>query len=177
MDTDFQNKVSKMNLIKRILAGILWVILWLPNLLWQTVRYHIIGLRVSADREKRDILERANWLAEKILVPPEQLLSEMPSILGKHFGGEWAIYSCSHYAAALLNISRLYPEEKDVCLERMEHIINIVLDSAIREYDTMKWSEDALETLNGANSHMTYLSILSWIISNYKLAGGSDKYD
>lgn len=164
-------------MIKRILAGICWVILLLPNLIWQFARYHVFGVRVSAKREKKDILERANWLAGKILVSPERLLSEMPSILGKHFGGEWAIYSCSHYAAALLNISRLYPEEKDLCLERMERVIGIVLDPAIREYDTKKWGEDALETLSGNKSHMTYLSILAWIITCYKMAGGGDKHD
>ena len=151
--------------------------MWLPNLIWQTARYYLFGIRVSAKKEKKDILERANWLAGKILVSPERLLSEMPSILGKHFGGEWAIYSCSHYAAALLNISRLYPEEKALCLERMERVIDIVMDPAIREYDTMKWGEDALETLSGNKSHMTYLSILAWIITCYKMAGGTEKYD
>ena len=164
-------------MIKRILAGVCWALLWLPNLIWQTARYYLFGIRVSAKKEKKDILERANWLAGKILVSPERLLSEMPSILGKHFGGEWAIYSCSHYAAALLNISRLYPEEKALCLERMERVIDIVMDPAIREYDTMKWGEDALETLSGNKSHMTYLSILAWIITCYKMAGGTEKYD
>ena len=164
-------------MIKRVFVGICWVILWLPNLIWQLTRYHLIGKRVSAKIEKKDILERANWLAGKILVSPERLLSEMPSVLGKHFGGEWAFYSCSHYAAALLNISRLYPEEKELCLARMERIIDIVLNPAIREYDTMKWGEDALDTLSGNTSHMTYLSILAWIITCYKMAGGTDKRD
>lgn len=166
-----------MAMLNRIIAGVCWALLFLPNLIWQTARYSLFGIRVSAKREKKDILERANWLAGKMLVSPERLLSEMPSILGKHFGGEWAIYSCSHYAAALLNISRLYPEEKALCLERMERIIDIVLDPAIREYDTMKWSEDALETLSGNKSHMTYLSILAWIITCYKMAGGTEKHD
>ena len=164
-------------MIKRTLTVFCWVLLFLPNLIWQTARYSLFGIRVSAKKEKKDILERANWLAREILVSPERLLRKMPSILGKHFGGQWAIYSCAHYAAALLNISRLYPEEKALCLERMERIIDIVLNPDIREYDTKKWGEDALETLSGDKSHMTYLSILAWIITCYKMAGGTDRHD
>ena len=166
-----------MSLIKRVLAGVLWVILWLPNYIWQSGKSAFQTEKPSPQREKVDIIERSNWLASQILVEPYELLDRMPSVLGEHFGGEWAIYCCSHYSAALLNISRLYPEEKSRCLERLEHIIEIVLDPALREYDTRTWWEDALDSLPGDNSHMTYLSILSWIITNYKLAGGSDKYD
>lgn len=50
---------------------------------------------------------------------------------------------------------------------------------------TMK---DALKTLPwlmklqsnlvlGNKGHMTYLSILAWMISNYRLAGGDNRYD
>ena len=131
----------------------------------------------SWQEEKSDIIERANWLCKKIIIDPEQLINEMPAILGPHFAGEWAIYSCSMLTAALSNISMLYPEEKPHNLERIEKIIDIILSPIIRKYDTESWGEDALETLDCNKSHMTYLSILAWTISNYKLVGGSDKYD
>lgn len=127
------------------------------------------------DEEKTDILERAKWLCDKVLCgDPNKLLDAMPNMLGRYYGAEWAIYSCTHLNAALSNISRLYPEEKELCLQRMEKAIDMVLTPEIRAYDTKPWGEDALKTLAGNKSHMTYLSLLSWMITDYKLAGGQD---
>lgn len=123
--------------------------------------------------EKTEIHERANWLCNKVIVEPKKLLKGMPSVLGEEYGGQWAIYSCSMLSAALLNISRLYPEEKERCIERLEQLVRITLSPEIRHYDTIQWKKDALETLSGNSGHMTYLSILAWVISNYKLAGGT----
>ena len=70
----------------------------------------------SWQEEKTELLERANWLYEKIIVEPEQLLKEVPSILGTMYGGQWALYACSMLASSLVNISKLYPEEKNQAL-------------------------------------------------------------
>ena len=43
-------------------------------------------------QERDDILERANWLCKKIVVTPEQLMDEAPSIIGREYQGEWALY-------------------------------------------------------------------------------------
>ena len=131
---------------------------------------------VSCDwqAEKAEILERADWLCEHVIVQPKALIKSMPNILGERFGGEWAIYSCTHLQAALLNISRLYPDEKERCLERMERVIPIVMSDEVANYDTIPWKEKALDTLDGNKSHMTYLSLLAWVISNYRLAGGAN---
>ncbi len=101
----------------------------------------------------------------------------MPSSLGPQFGGEWAIYTCSMYAAALANIAKIYPEERGKCLERMKRVVEIVASPEIRSYDTMAWKSDALETLDRNYGHMTYLSILAWVITNYKLIGGDESFD
>ncbi len=126
------------------------------------------------EEEKAEILERAEWLCDHVIVAPRDLIKAMPSILGDEFGGQWAIYSCTHLQAALFNISRLYPEEKQRCLQQMERIIPIVMSDEVAYYDTMPWKEKALDTLDGAKSHMTYLSLLAWVISNYRLAGGTN---
>lgn len=132
----------------------------------------------SWDEERQDILERARWLCSKIIVSPRKLLDQMPKELGEEFGGQWAIYSCSMLMFALGNISKLYPDQKDACIKKMENLLPIVMSEEIRNYDTLMWKEDALKTLDGSKSHMTYLSILAWTISLYKLAGGlSDEYD
>ncbi|MCQ2136768.1 MAG: hypothetical protein MJY67_07605 [Bacteroidales bacterium] len=132
----------------------------------------------SWDEEKTDILERSEWLSKKILAGPDALLEAMPKELGPNFGGEWAIYSCCMYAFALANISKIYPEQKQVCMERIEKAIEIVKDPKLRGYDTYSWKEDAMSGIWGEKSHLSYYSLLGWMISEYKLAGGrSDAYD
>jgi hypothetical protein len=126
----------------------------------------------SWEEEKTEILERANWLCDKVITEPEKLLKEMPAFLSEGYGGQWAIYSCAILSAALLNISRLYPEEKLLCLNRLEKLVEVTMSPEIRHYDTIAWKKDALETLQGNRGHMTYLSLLAWTISNYKLTGG-----
>ncbi len=127
----------------------------------------------SWEEEKTEILERANWLCDKVITEPKKLLKEMPSFLGEEYGGQWAIYSCAMLSAALLNISRLYPEELPQCLNRLEKLVEVTMSPEIRHYDTIAWKKDALETLPGKRGHMTYLSLLAWTIGNYKLAGGT----
>ena len=127
--------------------------------------------------EKEDILERANWLCREIITAPELLMNKAPSIIGREYQGEWAIYCCSMLTHALANITYLYPDKKDKCPEFIARMIEIVNTPTIREYDTKQWKEDAMETLDGPKSHMTYLSILAWMITNYKMAGGDTRYD
>ena len=128
-------------------------------------------------QERDDILERANWLCKKIVVTPEQLMDEAPSLIGREYQGEWAIYCCSMLTHALANIGVLYPEKKEKCPSLIAKMIDIVNTPVIREYDTIQWKEDAMATLDGSKSHMTYLSILAWMITNYKFAGGDNRYD
>ena len=47
----------------------------------------------------------------------------------------------------------------------------------LRQYDTDRWGEDPLETLDGDESHISYISHLAWMISGYKQLGGDKKYD
>lgn len=41
----------------------------------------------------------------------------------------------------------------------------------------MRWGEDPLESLDGDQSHVSYLSHLARMIGNYKWIGGNNKYD
>lgn len=131
----------------------------------------------TPEQDREEIIARSNWLARKVITAPENLLREIPGMLGKNFGGQWAIYSCSFYCAALANIVRIYPEQKSLCLERMEALIGIVNTKELRAYDTMNFHEDAMASLDGPKSHMTYLSILAWMITMYRLSGGNDRFD
>ena len=131
----------------------------------------------SLDSEKNDILERRNYLVEKLITTPQEVLNEMPSSIGSQFQGEWALYSCSMLSASLVNISKLYPETKTENIKYIDKLINIVKSPELRHYDTMRWGEDPLTSLDGDCSHVSYLSHLAWMISGYKEIGGGNEYD
>lgn len=126
--------------------------------------------------EKKGILERRNYLMEKFLTSPCRLLDEMPSGIGVQFQGEWALYSCSMFTAALVNIAELYPETREETLRYINELIDIAKSSELRKYDRIRWGEDPLGTLNGDKSHVSYLSHLAWMISGYKRIGGDDRH-
>ena len=127
--------------------------------------------------EKKDILERRAYLIEKVVTTPKQLLDEMPSAIGPQFQGEWALYTCSMLSSALVNISRIYPETKVESVAYIDSLIKIVLSPEIREYDRERWREDPLESLEGDNSHISYLSHLALMITGYKALCSDTKYD
>ena len=129
------------------------------------------------DSEKSDIIERRNYLVSELVTTPQKVLNAMPSGIGVQFQGEWALYSCSMLSAALVNISHLYPETKEENLQYIDSLIKIVMSPELRYYDKMRWNEDPLESLNGDNSHVSYLSHLAWMICGYKEIGGDGKYD
>ncbi len=127
--------------------------------------------------EKQDILERLEWLCKEVMVDPEALINKMPEAIGRQYQGQWAYYAISMTVASLSNIAFIYPEMREENLKKMPVLIDIALTPTIKLYDTMKWREDAIESLDGRKSHMTYLSILAWMIGHYKLTGGDGRYD
>ena len=128
--------------------------------------------------ERNDILRRRNYLIGKLATTPQKVMEEMPGGMDEQFQGEWAMYSCSMFAVALTNIARIYPEQKEVSLGYVGKLIEIVMSSEIREYDRKRWwGEDALASLEGNHSHVSYLSILAWMMGEYKELGGGNKYD
>ena len=130
----------------------------------------------SFDNEKNDLLLRKNFLVAKIMVEPRKLFSEMPRGIGLQFQGEWALYSCSMLTEALSNLAELYPETKDEAVANIDSLIQIVKSPELRLYDKLRWGEDPLESLDGDDSHVSYLSHLAWMIGNYRRIGGNTKY-
>lgn len=153
-----------------IIITVIFVLKWL----WVT--FSTMG-QGSFEGEKTEILRRRNYLASKLITSPDVVLNEMPSGIGSQFQGEWAMYSCSMFTAALVNIGKLYPEEREKSIEQIERLIDIVMSPELREYDAARWDEDPLDSWDSERSHMSYLSILAWMISGYKAIGGGDKYD
>ncbi len=150
------------------------VVLVLIKVAWVVWGCWSIG---SQQKEKNDILQRKNWLVDKIVVEPRQLLKEMPGGLGLQFQGEWALYSCSMFSKAFSNISILYPETKQESINTIDSLIQIVKSPELRLYDKMRWGEDPLDSIAGDKSHISYLSHLAWMIGNYRKIGGGDNYN
>lgn len=153
---------------KLFAAVIIIVALILIKVIWV---WSFSGSNGTFESEKKDILQRRAYLIEKVVTTPERLLDEMPAAIGPQFKGEWALYSCSMLTAALVNISRLYPETKEESIKQINSLINIVLSQEVREYDRQRWGEDPLESLDGDKSHISYISHLAWMISGYKSIG------
>lgn len=168
-----------MNSIKRFfIRNRIWIFVIL-GLLCIKVIWVVLGTQTSdsLDNEKEEILQRRNWLVEKICVEPSKLLSEMPADLDAQFRGEWAIYSCAMLSKALVNIAVLYPETKEESALKIDHLIQMVMSREMKYYDAMRWGEDPLKSLESENSHVSYLSLLAWMIGNYKSITNDSKYD
>lgn len=129
------------------------------------------------EEERDDVIERKNYLVDKIVVDPLQLLNEMPHGIGLQFQGEWALYSCSMLTSALANIAELYPETREKAVSTIDSLIRIVKSPTLSLYDFLRWGEEPLESLDGDKSHVSYLSHLAWMIGNYRRLSGDDKYD
>lgn len=136
-----------------------------------------ISCHGSFEKEKKEIVRRANYLTSKVAIDPQKLLDEMPSGIGEQFQGEWALYTCSMTTAALANIAILYPQNKETAIKFIGQIIDIALSEEIREYDKLRWGEDPMDGIDGDLSHISYYSHLAWMISRYKHIGGDGKYD
>ena len=122
-------------------------------------------------------MRRMNYLLGKVITSPETLLAEMPSAIGTQFQGEWALYTCSMTSAALVNLTFQNLVDKDVAIDNISKIIEIVLSDDIKRYDRMRWNEDPLESYGDGKSHLSYISHLAWMIGGFKQIGGDDRYD
>jgi len=150
------------------------ILIVLAKKVWVASMIKDIG---SFQSERTDILKRRQYLLEKVITTPKELIDAMPSSVGPHFQGEWAIYSTSMLSAALVNIAKLYPETKEEAVGKIDSLIKITMSPELRLYDATEWEEDPLETLSGNKSHISYISLLAWIISGYKTIGGDSRYD
>ena len=162
------------NKLKIIIALSILTSLIVIKCAWVIIATWNIG---TFESEKSDILQRRNYLINRVISTPQDLLDRMPSVIGEQFKGEWALYSCSMLSASLVNIAILYPETKEESLAAIDSLIKIVMSPELRRYDSNRWREDPLDSLDGDGSHVSYLSHLAWMIAGYKQIGGDERYD
>lgn len=151
-----------------ILALVLIKVIWVVCATWN---------HGSLEKEKKEIFQRRDYLLDKVVTEPMQLINEMPKAIGSQFQGEWALYSCSMLSAALVNTTLLYQEDKELAIASIDSLIQIAMSPELRSHDRIRWHEDPLESLNGSKSHISYISHLAWMIGGYKRIGGDGKYD
>lgn len=131
----------------------------------------------ATEEEKEDLVGRLNWLLDNVIVEPKKLIDSMPSVIGLYYQGQWAIYAAVMTAVAACNIVRIYPDLKSQYLPKVPKIVDIIMSPELKHYDASSFHEDPLTSLDGNKSHMTYLSLLAWTLSCYKMAGGDNRYD
>lgn len=73
----------------------------------------------SFDKEKKELIQRKNFLVRKIVVEPCQLLNEMPGGIGLQFQGEWALYSCSMLTEALSTWLNYIPKQEKMRSQKL----------------------------------------------------------
>ena len=167
-----KRRKRRMVVLSAFLALILFIIV--AKCVWMGIANRNI---FDFTTEKDDILKRRNYLIDKIITNPEDLIAAMPEAVGPQFQGEWALYSASMLSAALTNIAHIYPETRQDAIGQIDSLIKIVMSQELRRYDADRWGEDPLESLYGDESHISYLSHLAWMISGYKQVGGDNRYD
>lgn len=136
----FQRQMLKrlfnLSTFQKVGQGIVWLMLLPFDIKSKYSNIQILSTS-SWDAEKTDIIDRANWLCEKIIISPKSLIKSMPAVLGEEYAGQWAIYCCSMLAHALANISVIYPEYKAENIDRIRQLIEIANTPEIRHYDTI----------------------------------------
>lgn len=84
---------------------------------------------------------------------------------------------CFMVSAALVDMSKLYPETRQENLQYVDSLISIVMSPELSYYDYLRWGEEPLESLDGDESHISYLGHLAWMMCGYKQLDGDSKYD
>lgn len=142
---------------------------------------HVAGVRLTADsllsgKAERDLLERRAYLVTKVL-DDDDATGIFAGTLPPQFTGEWKIATWSMTAAAVTNLAYLSPRTRADAVVQLDRVVGKLLEKEAREFDTLRWGEDALETLDGGNGHIGYLGHLLFVLGAKRLAGGDDDHD
>lgn len=120
--------ITCIRLHKKVTLVIFVLALIVGKIVSVSIGMHGVG---TFDGEKNDILRRRNYLIGKLVTTPQIVMEEMPGGMSAQFQGEWAMYSCSMFAAALTNIAKIYPRQKEVSLGYVDKLIGIVMLTCI----------------------------------------------
>lgn len=122
---------------------------------------HCASLRTSSDESQRLAYLGARLDARDVpgLAP------------GAPFDGEWLLVEHSFTIAAATNLAFRYPEQLEARRVEVKRWVESLLHADTRTFDTKKWNEDALASLESAHGHVGFLGHLSWALGASCLLG------
>jgi hypothetical protein len=128
------------------------------------------------NRAREDVLNRRRYLLDEA-VGGGAGVQAMPAFLGAQFRGEWAVGTYSMLASALTNVAFRFPETRAESLTAVSRLIADTLDQSMRKFDTERWREDALQSLDSPRGHIGYLGHLAWMIGAHRFLGGDRRFE
>jgi hypothetical protein len=84
------------------------------------------------------------------------------------FKGEWQFGTYQMTALGLLQLVQAQPGSHAEFMPAIEASIDRMLSAEVRAFDTAQWKEDALETLDGPNSHAAYLGYMNLVLGVHR---------
>ena len=90
---------------------------------------------------------------------------------GAPFDGEWLLVEHSFTIAAATNLAFRHPEQFEARRVDVKRWLESLLRADTRAFDTAKWNEDALSSLESSHGHVGFLGHLSWALGASCLLG------
>lgn len=84
------------------------------------------------------------------------------------YRGEWQFGTYQMTALGLLHVIEAQPETRTEFMPTVETCIERMLSTEVRAFDTAQWTEDALDSLDGANAHAAYLGYLNVVLGAHR---------
>lgn len=158
----------------KLLAAVIAVVVAVKSI-WMSMMLED-GARVLAGETRAELFARRDYLLERVHAR-EMTTEDMPSSLGAQFQGEWAVGTYSMVTAAITNLAFIFADTREAGLLVVDELIERMRSTEIRRFDTERWGEDPLESLDGEHGHIGYLGHLNWMIGAHYFLGGDGRYD
>jgi len=121
--------------------------------------------------------ERAKALAATVTDFVERPMSRETFTTGSaQFDGEWLFGTYMMAGMGYGQLASTYPECREECLAAMRACIEHLLSDKVRAFDRESWNEDAIESLDGNNSHAAYLGYFNLVLSYHRLHAPNSEY-
>jgi hypothetical protein len=128
------------------------------------VRHRAQSGSQTARSAREDLLARRAYLLHRVLLPgfgPR----EFPAAIGTQFQGEWALVSLSMTALSVGGLVQQLPDAAGTSQDDLDRIGDRALSSELSSFDTERWQESALSTLDNQHGHVGYLGHLALILA------------